>query len=260
MKLAARAGVEVRVPEDEVGKHSIEPGDGVVCGVDPAGDTDLAVVLGGDGTILSTLRLFAGRDVPVFAVNFGAIGFLATVERADLERGLQQAFEGKLDVLALPALSFESGGERHLAVNDVSLHRDPQGQVAELGYSVRGEELGQVRCDGLVVSTAAGSTGYNLANAGPVMAWGVEGYVVSFIAPHTLTARALVVAPDDVLEVANRSDEDGVEVSTDGRRVCTLAPRETMELRFERDRALLAQSPDATFYHRMREKFGQLAY
>ena len=65
----------------------------------------------------------------------------------------------------------------------------------------QGQELGQVRCDGLVVATPAGSTGYNLANGGPVLAWGVEGYVVSFIAPHTLTARALVVAPDDVLEV-----------------------------------------------------------
>ena len=67
--------------------------------------------------------------------------------------------------------------------------------MAELAYSVEGEQLGEVRCDGLVVATPAGSTGYNLANGGPVLAWGVEGYVVSFIAPHTLTARALVVAP-----------------------------------------------------------------
>jgi NAD+ kinase len=145
-------------------------------------------------------------------------------------------------------------------VNDVSFHRDPEGRVAELGYSVRGEELGEVRCDGLVASTAAGSTGYNLANGGPVLAWGVEGYVVSFIAPHTLTARALVVAPDDLLEVANRSREDPVEVTTDGRRVCRLDPQERVEVRFEREQALLAQAPGATFYHRMRDKFGRLAY
>jgi NAD+ kinase len=252
--------VEVRVPHDEVGKHDIEERDGVVCGTDPDADTDVAVVLGGDGTILSTLRLFAGRDVPVFAVNFGAIGFLATVEREDLERGLELAFRGELDVLPLPALSFETRGARHRAVNDISFHRDPHGRVAELGYSIRGTELGEVRCDGLVASTAAGSTGYNLANAGPVMAWGVEGYAVSFIAPHTLTARALVVAPDDVLEVANRSREDAVEVTTDGRRVCELAPQEHIEVRFERDQALLAQAPGANFYHRMRDKFGRLAY
>ena len=248
------------MPHDEVGKHDIPERDGVVCGTDPDADTDLAVVLGGDGTILSTLRLFAGRDVPVFAVNFGAIGFLATVEKEDLESGLELAFRGELDVLPLPALSFETHGARHRAVNDISFHRDPHGRVAELGYSIRGTELGEVRCDGLVASTAAGSTGYNLANAGPVMAWGVEGYAVSFIAPHTLTARALVVAPDDVLEVANRSAEDAVEVTTDGRRVCELAPQEHIEVRFERDQALLAQAPGANFYHRMRDKFGRLAY
>ena len=110
-------------------------------------------------------------------------------------------------------------------MNDISFHRRQDLRVAELAYSVQGQELGQVRCDGLVVATPAGSTGYNLANGGPVLAWGVEGYVVSFIAPHTLTARALVVAPDDVLEVVNRSSDEPVDVTTDGRRVRSLAPR-----------------------------------
>ena len=99
-----------------------------------------------------------------------------------------------------------------------------------------------MRCDGLVVATPAGSTGYNLANGGPVLAWGVEGYVVSFIAPHTLTARALVVAPDDVLEVVNRSPDEPVDVTTDGRRVRALEPGESLEIRFHDDQALLAQA------------------
>ena len=90
-----------------------------------------------------------------------------------------------------------------------------------------------MRCDGLVVATPAGSTGYNLANGGPVLAWGVEGYVVSFIAPHTLTARALVVAPGDTLAVTNRSREEDVEMTTDGRSVCELPTEDTIEIRFE---------------------------
>ena len=110
-------------------------------------------------------------------------------------------------MLPLPVLSADATGAPQVAVNDISLHRRQDLRVAELAYSVAGQELGQVRCDGLVVATPAGSTGYNLANGGPVLAWGVEGFVVSFIAPHTLTARALVVAPDDVLEVVNRSPE-----------------------------------------------------
>ena len=190
VELAAAEGVEARIPPEEVEKHGLEDLSGAALGADPDGDTDLAVVLGGDGTILSTLRRFAGRDVPVFAVNFGAIGFLATVDRSDLDDGMRRALAGELDVLPLPALVAGKGSEQHLAVNDLSFHRRPQLRVAELGYSVLGHELGQVRCDGLVVATPAGSTGYNLANGGPVLAWGVEGYVVSFIAPHTLTARA----------------------------------------------------------------------
>jgi NAD+ kinase len=260
MELAAEGGVEVRVPPGELEKHDLEPFDNAVFGADPAEETDLAVVLGGDGTILSTLRLYAGRGVPVFAVNYGAIGFLATVENAELEEGLQRALAGDFDVLELPALTVEAPEGDQLAVNDISFHRRQSGRVAELAYSVRGEELGEVRCDGLVVATPAGSTGYNLANGGPVLAWGVEGYVVSFIAPHTLTARALVVAPTDLLEVTNRSGEDPVDMTTDGRPAHQLDSGETVRIRFEEGRSLLAQTEGATFYHRMREKFGRLAY
>jgi NAD+ kinase len=260
MDLAVAAGVEVRVPVGEVEKHGLAERDGAVLGAEAGGDTDLAVVLGGDGTILTTMRLFAGRDVPVFAINFGAIGFLATIENADLDEGVRRALSGEFDVLRLPALVTTADVGDQLAVNDISFHRRPGGRVAELEYSVEGEELGQVRCDGLVVATPAGSTGYNLANGGPILAWGVEGYVVSFIAPHTLTARALVVAPEHTLQVVNRSSEDHVEVTTDGHAACSLAPGQDVVVRFEEGRALLAQVAGASFYHRMREKFGRLAY
>ena len=258
--LAVEAGVEVRVPAQEVDKHGLREREGAVLGADPGGDTDLAIVLGGDGTILTTMRLFAGRDVPVFAINFGAIGFLATVENTDLDQGIRRALTADFDVLRLPVLTTTAEVGDQLAVNDIAFHRRPGGRVAELEYSVEGEELGQVRCDGLVVATPAGSTGYNLANGGPVLAWGVEGYVVSFIAPHTLTARALVVAPEDVLQVVNRSAEEFVEVTTDGHAACSLPPGQHVEVRFQEGRALLAQVAGASFYHRMRDKFGRLAY
>ena len=258
--LARKAGVEVNVPQAEVEKHGVQPADGVRLGADPADDTDLAVVLGGDGTILSTLRLYAGRRVTIFAVNYGTIGFLATVDPSGLEEGMRMALAGELDVLELPGLIASTADGDALAMNDISFHRRHNGRVAELAYSVEGEQLGEVRCDGLVVATPAGSTGYNLANGGPVLAWGVEGYVVSFIAPHTLTARALVVAPGDVLSVTNRSREEDVEMTTDGREVCVLPREQTISVRFQTGSALLAQAPGASFYHRLREKFGRLAY
>jgi NAD+ kinase len=260
IELSREAGWEVRLPGPVVEKHGIEAQEGVVLGADPEGDTDLAMVLGGDGTILSTLRLFARRDVPVFAVNFGAIGFLATVEPADLDEGMRLALGRDFDVMPIPCLVADTAEGLQVGMNDISFHRLRTGRVAELAYSVEGEQLGEVRCDGLVVATPAGSTGYNLANGGPVLAWGVEGYVVSFIAPHTLTARALVVAPGDALAVANRSRDEDLEMTTDGRSVCLLPHGETITIRFEAGCAQLAQLPGASFYHRLRDKFGRLAY
>jgi NAD+ kinase len=260
IELAREAGVQVQLPDDEVEKHGIEPQDGVVVGADASGDPDVAIVLGGDGTILATLRRYARRDVPVFAVNFGTIGFLATIEPDDLDTGIRLALKGEFDTMPIPGLVAATGDGDEIGINDISFHRRHSGRVAELAYSVEGEPLGEVRCDGLVVATPAGSTGYNLANGGPVLAWGVAGYVVSFIAPHTLTARALVVAPTDRLSVTNRSREEDVEMTTDGRSVCVLPREGTMEIRFEPESALLAQLPGASFYHRLREKFGRLAY
>jgi NAD+ kinase len=259
IELAGEAGVTVRIPPEEVRKHGVDGGPTVELDADPAADTDLGLVLGGDGTILSTLRRYAGLDVPVYALNFGAIGFLATVEADDLDAGIRRALHGEFDVLALPALIATTAEGERLAMNDISLHRRRNGRVAELAFSVSGEQLGAVRCDGLVAATPAGSTGYNLANAGPVLAWGVEGYVVSFIAPHTLTARALVVAPDDVLDITNASREEPVDMTTDGRDAGALDPGASIPIRFEAGHGLLAQVPGATFYHRLRDKFGRLA-
>jgi NAD+ kinase len=228
-------------------------------GAQPDGETDLAVVLGGDGTILTALRLFAGRKAPVFAINYGAIGFLSTVDHGGLEDGMRRALSGDFELLPMPGLAATMGGERRVGVNDISFHRRANGRVAELEYLVENEQLGHVRCDGLVVSTPVGSTGYNLANGGPVLAWGVEGYVVSFIAPHTLTARALVVAPDDALTVENTSERDEVDISVDGRTMGVLGARERIDVCFSHDEVLLAQLPGSTFYHRFRDKFGRLA-
>jgi NAD+ kinase len=258
--MAVDAGVRVLLPAEEVEKHELRERDGVVHGAEPGGDTDLSLVLGGDGTILSSLRLFAGRDVPTFAINYGAIGFLATIEGDLLEEGVRRALAGDFEVRALPTLNAATDAGEQLAVNDISFHRMPNGRVAELGYLVEGQEMGEVRCDGLVISTPAGSTGYNLANGGPVMAWGVEGYVVSFIAPHTLTARSLVVAPEDVIEVVNLSKYEQVDMTTDGRHVHCVDPGGRVSVRFEGDVSQLAQLPGATFYKRLREKFGRLSY
>ncbi len=256
---ARRAGVLLRFDADETSKHGLVPAEGIELDSDRRDDVDLCLVMGGDGTILTALRVFTGMGVPVFAVNFGEVGFLATVDPDNLAADFDRAFAGDFEVLQLPTIAVGRPEGTWTAMNDISVHRKPGHRVADLAYGLAGEEIGRVRCDGLVVATPQGSTGYNLANGGPVMAWGVEGYVVSFVAPHSLTARALVIAPGDLLTINNASREEPVEVHVDGRPSCELPPGEDLHVDFAGSHGTLAQLPGASFYHRLRERFGRLA-
>jgi NAD+ kinase len=257
---ARRASVTLVFDADETRKHGIRSGPGIEADAPPGPlDVDLCVTLGGDGTILTALRVYVDTGVPVFAVNFGEVGFLATIDPDGIGRHFDQAFSGDFECWDLPGISVGRPSGTWTAFNDISMHRKAGARVAELAYALGGEEVGSVRCDGLVVATPQGSTGYNLANGGPVLAWGVKGYVVSFIAPHSLTARALVVAPDDILTVNNRSRGEAVEIHVDGRPTVDLGAGEDVHVEFGRSHGTLAQLPGATFYHRLRERFGRLA-
>jgi NAD+ kinase len=254
---AQRAGATLRFDGEETEKHGLRAAPGIEVDAPLSTDVDLCVVMGGDGTILTGLRAYAGAGVPVFAVNFGEVGFLATLDPDGLDEAFDRAFAGEFETLDLPGITVGRPEGQWTAMNDISVHRKPGFRVADLAYALAGEEIGRVRCDGLVVSTPQGSTGYNLANGGPVLAWGVRGFVVSFIAPHSLTARSLVVAPDDLMTINNRSRDEPVEVHVDGRPVLELQPGEDVHVEFARVTALLAQLPGASFYHRLRERVGR---
>lgn len=259
LEIARRRRVTLRITSDEAAKHDIEPAPFIEIVDDPGDDIALCVVLGGDGTILTALRRYAGTGVPVFAVNYGEVGFLATIDPDGLAQDFERAFSGEYETIQLPTISVGRPDGTWSALNDISVHRKAGLRVADLAYALAGEEIGRVRCDGLVVATPQGSTGYNLANGGPVLAWGVEGYVVSFIAPHSLTARALVVAPGDELTINNASREEPVEIHVDGRPTLELQPGEDIHVAFGLTHGTLAQLPGASFYHRLRERFGRLA-
>ncbi|HEX3736714.1 MAG TPA: NAD(+)/NADH kinase [Solirubrobacterales bacterium] len=255
--VAHAAGWRLVADRDELDKHG-EAADGVEL-ERPGESPDLCLILGGDGTILHALRRFAGTEVPVFGVNFGTVGFLAAVERNSAQAGIARAFAGEIETISLPALRMEAGDRSGTGFNDVTLSRRPHERVAELSYRIASEEVGHVRCDGLVAATPVGSTGYNLANQGPILAWGVKGYVVSYIAPHSLTARALVVAPSDVLTVGNAPEREPVEVALDGTEFGELASGEELEVSFVDSAGRLAQLAGTSFYGRIRDKFGHLA-
>jgi NAD+ kinase len=255
---AVGAGVRLRLDEEETRKHALTAAPGIEVNAPVKDEVELCLVLGGDGTILRALQRYANTGVPVFGINFGEIGFLATVEPEDVEDGIRRALSGEFELLRLPAIVLDTPAGEATAFNDVAIHRRIGQRVAELAYALDGEEVGCVRCDGLVVSTPAGSTGYNLANGGPVMAWGVEGFVVSFISPHSITARALVAAPTDRITVHNRSPE-ALDVTVDGRLVGEIEGSGTIQARFADEIGTIAQLPGSSFYRRLREKFGRLA-
>ena len=259
VEMARRRRITLRLTSGEASKHQIEVAPFIEIVDDAGDDVFLCIALGGDGTILTALRRYAGTGVPVFGVNYGEVGFLATIDPDGLQDDFDRAFSGEFDTIQLPTVSVGRPQGTWNALNDISVHRKAGLRVADLAYALAGEEIGRVRCDGLVVATPQGSTGYNLANGGPVLAWGVEGYVVSFIAPHSLTARALVVAPSDELTINNASREEPVEVHVDGRPTLELSPGEDIHVAFGLTHGTLAQLPGASFYHRLRERFGRLS-
>ena len=256
-EVARELGWRLAASEQELAKHGAA-GEGIDVTAEHT-LPEICLVLGGDGSILHALRRFAHTEIPVFGVNFGTVGFLAAVERDEAREGIRRALEGEIEIVQLPGLEVTAEGRKEVGLNDITFARRPHDRVAELSYRIAGEEVGHVRCDGLVAATPAGSTGYNLANQGPILAWGVKGYVVSYISPHSLTARALVVAPGDVLHVGNAPDREPVEVAVDGVKVADLDPGAALEVRFLDSVSRLAQLPGTSFYQRIREKFGHLA-
>jgi NAD+ kinase len=217
---------------------------------------DLAVVLGGDGTMLRALTRFLDTGVPVIGANFGRVGFLAAIPGTELEAGIGRAFAGELAVWSLPTLALELEGTGHVAVNDVVVISGTPGRIVDLGYAVGGEELATQPCDGLICATPPGSTAYNLSNGGPVLVWGLDAAVITLIAPHTLHARPLVVGPDMQLDVVNRTMDVPAYVLVDGHKIGQLDRDGGVTIRFGRSRTLLATLPGQTFFGRYAQVFG----
>jgi NAD+ kinase len=241
-------GIELIVRSDEAARLGLpERGD-------PA-DAELVVVLGGDGTMLRALRMYLGTGVPVIGVNFGRVGFLSSMRPEELEAGLARAFAGELDVVELPTLDVQNGDTAHVAVNDVVVTSGELGRMVEVEWAVGAEDLGRVPCDGVICSTPSGSTAYNLSNGGPVLMWGIDAMAITFVAPHSLHARPLVVPRGKDVLVWNRTPDVPVVVLVDGHRVGEAGPGGRVTVRLGAARTLLATLPDATFVSRYRQSF-----
>ncbi len=218
-------------------------------------DVDLAVVLGGDGTMLRALHRFLDTEVPVIGVNFGRVGFLSAMGPEAMEEGLARAFAGERRTVPLPTLEVGIEGIEAVAVNDVVCATSQIGRMVELAWSIGGEDLGVQPCDGVICASSTGSTAYNLSSGGPVLVWGLDAIAVTFVSPHSLHARPLVVPRGLDLVVRNETRNTNVKVIADGLPIGELAQGASASVHLGERRGLLTLLPEMTFFHRYREIF-----
>ncbi len=202
----AASGHDVRLLPDDAAacglhEHAVSQSD--------MGMPDLAVALGGDGTILKAVHVLAGRDVPILGVNLGRLGFLAGAGATSLREAVAAALAGETSVERRATLHVEVsiGGRevgRYRALNEVFVGRGIGGKAVDVGLSVNGCSVGGFVCDGILVATPTGSTAYALSAGGPIIAPDVRGQLVVPVAPHTLASRPIVVGPSDVVELSLR--------------------------------------------------------
>src|SRR5215475_13795284 len=223
--------------------------------VDEPERAQLVIAVGGDGTILRTLARLLGTGVPVIGINFGRVGFLASIAPERLEDDLARVFGGEYRTIEQPALDAQLDGKAFVAVNDVVATSSTIGRMIELGWSIGGEDLGVVSCDGMICSTPSGSTAYNLSNGGPVLVRGLDAMAITFIAPHSLHARPLVVPRGAELTVRNATPDVDAAVLIDGHESGRLGPERSLSIRLGEQWSLLATLPETTFFRRYRETF-----
>ncbi len=278
---ASAAGVKLVTAAADGERHqALATGAQVVAddqAIDVARTCDLVIVLAGDGTLLRALNRMAAGP-PVLGINFGIVGYLAGCDPEMLTAALAALSEGHYRTVRLPVLEASVGGQKISAINDVVASGGVTGRIIEVGWSITAvgapeapdyrkltgeappngvDRMGVVPCDGMVIATPVGSTGYNLSNGGPVLAWGVDAQVVSFIAPHTLSARPLVIDQGHAVTIEHMGRGAPLQVLADGDQVARLDPGCRMRVETGGREATLALVDNDSFFERFRRTFGR---
>jgi len=183
-------------------------------------DTDCAIVLGGDGTLLHAARDLAERGIPILGVNLGTLGFLTETEPSELREAIHRLCRDEYMIEEHSMLRAEAGGKITHVLNDVVISRSGFSRLIRLQLYINGLPLQLYTGDGLLVSTPTGSTAYNLSAGGPVVAPDVDMFVITPICPHSLSERSLVISASDCLEIevvrSRKTQEEEAIATTDG--------------------------------------------
>ena len=229
-------------------------------------EADLAIVLGGDGSILRAAHQMGRRQLPVVAVNLGKLGFLADSSPTELLELLPDFHSGKL--ATVEHLMFECRilrGDRpdsatvcyqKLGLNEVAVQTGPPFRIMDVDLYVDSELVTTYSCDGLIVSTPVGSTAHSLSAGGPILRKDLQAFVILPISPHTLTNRPVVDSAQRVYELAVAQPNAGTSVVVDGHVACTLEPGDRVRVEKAGVRFKLVAAPGHTYYRTLREKLG----
>jgi NAD+ kinase len=227
-------------------------------------DCDFAVVLGGDGTIISAARNLSEAKVPVIGVNLGKLGFLAEFSVAEFKERFADIIAGKAPVetrmmLGCRVYERSQGGREKFhskAVNDVFVTAGPPFRVIELKISVDGQRVASCVSDGLIVSTPTGSTAYNLSAAGPILDGSMEAMVITPICPHSLSFRPIVIDAGSVVEISCTRINEGTTVSIDGQVSSVLTLDDVVQIAREQSGFKVVNNPMRTRWDTLATKLG----
>ena len=222
---------------------------------------DIAIVLGGDGSILRAAKRMNDRQRPVLGVNLGKLGFLADIQQEDLEQALQSLSQGDfrlVDHLMMRCQVFKA--EKllfdELGLNEVALLGGPPFQIQRFDLEVDGEYATTYACDGLIVSTPVGSTAHNLSAGGPILRKNLQAFVISPISPHTLTVRPVVDTADRVYRLTVREPNPSTSIVLDGQVLTNLTQDHSVTIEKSDHIFQLIEIAGKGYYRTLREKLG----
>ncbi|MCG8584267.1 MAG: NAD(+)/NADH kinase [Pirellulales bacterium] len=224
-------------------------------------DADLAIVLGGDGSILRAAHQMGQHQVPIVGVNLGKLGFLADLAPHELPKILPGICAG--EYRTIDHLMFDCkvtrGGVEHchmLGLNEVAVLAGPPFNILEVDLYVDAELVTTYSCDGLIVATPVGSTAHSLSAGGPILRKSLQAFVISPISPHTLTNRPVVDSADHVYELRAADPNEGTTIVVDGRELCRLTRDDVVRIEKEAPAFQLVEVPGRSYYRTLREKLG----
>jgi NAD+ kinase len=253
--LAARK-LEVLIDRSSVpGGHDLP----LVDSAELAERSDLLVVLGGDGTLIHTAGLVSERQVPIFGVNFGSLGFLTEIELAEIYPTLEQVLAGnyQLDERMRLWVRLWRGAKEIVSravVNDAVITKGALARIIDIEATVDGHHLTTYKGDGIIISTPTGSTAYNLAAGGPVLHPAVLGIILTPICPHALTQRPIVIPDHRSCRVRVLSPPGRVFLTLDGQEGHELTEGDVVEVSRSPYGIFIVRSPMRSFFSVLRQK------